>query len=80
MPSKKKSTFHCGFYDSGVLKRHVTKTHPSCKAQQSSESSDCLRSDLVPLAEMELEPLILKGFFETNVWKLAQNGCYLDVT
>ena len=38
MPSKKKSSFQCEFCDKicllrGGLKRHVTKKHPSSKAQ-----------------------------------------------
>ena len=49
---KKKSSFQYKFYDkfclsSGGLQRHVTKKHPSSKAQEIS-SCDYLGSDLVP--------------------------------
>ena len=41
----------------------MSEKAPTSKAQQTS-SLDDLGSDLVPTAEMKLEPLILKGFFE----------------
>ena len=62
MSSKKKSSFQCEFCDKiclSNLKRHVTKKHPSSKAQETS-SSDCLASYLVLTAEIKEEPLILK--------------------
>ena len=65
MSSQEKSSFQCEFCDevsSSGLKRHVTKKHPSSKAQETS-SLDCLRLDLAPTAKMKLELLILKDFF-----------------
>ena len=34
---------------------------------QENSSPDCLGSNLVPLVEIKLEPLILKGFFEKSI-------------
>ena len=84
MSSEKKSSFQCEFCDkvclsSGGLKRNVTKKHSSFKVQELS-SSDCLASDLILTAEIKPEPIILKGFFEEIILKLAQNECYPDVT
>ena len=69
----------CGLLISGSLKRHVTKRQLYSKGQETS-SSGCLGSDLVPAADMKLEPLILKGFFKKSICKLAQDECYPDVT
>ena len=71
IPLKKKSSFQFEFCDegclsSGGLKIHAITKHLSSKARETS-SSICLGSDLVPMAEMKLEQLILKGFFEKSV-------------
>ena len=65
---KKKSSFQCKFCEvcltNGGLKKHVTKKH----------SSSIRRFRKVRLQ------IVLKGFFEKNVCKLAQDDCYLDGT
>lgn len=67
---KKKSNFQCEFYEKGCLvcagsglKRHVIQKHPPSKAQETL-SSDFIDSDKVPTADIKLEPLFLRGFFE----------------
>ena len=45
------------------LKRHVIQKHPPSKAQETL-SSDFIDSDKVPTADIKLEPLLLRGFFE----------------
>ena len=71
MPSKNKWSFQYKLCDkvclsSGGLKRHVTEMRPAFKAQETS-CSIWLGSDLVPAAEINLEPLILKCFFEKSI-------------
>ena len=57
IPSKKKSSFQCEFCDEGGgLKIHAITKHLSSKVRETS-SSNCLGSDLVPMAEMKLEQL-----------------------
>ena len=60
MPSKKKSSFQCEFWDevflSGCgLKGHITKKQPFSKAQETSFSF-CLVWDLSPKAKVKLQP------------------------
>ena len=67
MTSKKKTRFPCELPDNiclsnSYLKRYVIKKQPSFKVQETS-TSDCLGSDLVPIAEMKLGPLTFKGLF-----------------
>ena len=81
MPSKKKSSIQCEFSDegclsSGGLKIHAITKHLSSKARETS-SSNCLGSDLVHIAEMKLEQLILKGFFEKCVANWFKNNATL---
>ena len=45
------------------LKRRVIQKHPPSKAQETL-SSDFIDSDKVPTADIKLEPLFLRGFFE----------------
>ena len=45
------------------LKRHVIQNYPPSKAQETL-SSDFIDSDKVPTADIKLEPLFLRGFFE----------------
>ena len=86
---KKKLSFQYEFCDptylsSGGLGRNITIQHQCSKVDpqvhSQTLSSDCLGSHLVPTAEIKLEPLIFKGFFEKSICKWDQDEYWSDIT